>query len=104
VLNKIFIYLLFLRFSPSFFLYIATIIPPTWFLELENIKNKRLAMEIIANATAHSQNQHSSSPKPVSSNHTNDNSTEQIYDINAAAENIVPMSLLTGEMKVRIHL
>jgi hypothetical protein len=57
-------------------------------------------MEIIANATAHSQSQHSASSKSASSNHTNDNSTDIINDINAAAENIVPMSLLSGEMKV----
>ena len=28
-------------FSPSYFIYIAFIIPPTWLLELENIKNKQ---------------------------------------------------------------
>ncbi len=34
-------------FSPSFFLYIATIIPPTWFLELENIRQKMIALETL---------------------------------------------------------
>ena len=34
-------------FSPSFFLYIATIIPPTWFLELENIRLKIIALETL---------------------------------------------------------
>jgi hypothetical protein len=34
-----------LRFSKSFFLYIASVIPPTWFLELENIRLKLSAHE-----------------------------------------------------------
>ena len=38
-------------FSPSFFLYIATIIPPTWFLELENIRLKRNALETLEGIT-----------------------------------------------------
>ena len=33
------------RFSKSFFLYIATVIPPTWLLELENIRLKLKAFE-----------------------------------------------------------
>ena len=35
----------FIRFSKSFFLYIASVIPPTWILELENIRLKQTALE-----------------------------------------------------------
>lgn len=39
-------------FSPSYFIYISSIIPPTWFLELENIKNKQNSYaSLIANET-----------------------------------------------------
>jgi hypothetical protein len=38
-------------FSPSFFLYIATLIPPTWFLELENVNLKLIKIQSIDNAS-----------------------------------------------------
>lgn len=45
-------------FSPSFFIYITTLIPPTWFLELENIKTRKsrlLQSSIFNNQTTHHQ-------------------------------------------------
>jgi len=41
-----------LRFSKSFFLYIASVIPPTWFLELENIRLKLSAHEAAQRKTS----------------------------------------------------
>lgn len=38
-------------FSPSFFIYIISIIPPTWFLELENIHYKQNSFEFFSNET-----------------------------------------------------
>ena len=40
------------RFSPSFFLYITTLIPPTWFLELENVRLKRAKLLGVENVTS----------------------------------------------------
>ncbi len=38
-------------FSPCFFIYIISIIPPTWFLELENINNKKNSLVYFSNET-----------------------------------------------------
>jgi hypothetical protein len=74
------------RFSPSFFIYIATIIPPTWFLELENIRLKTLSLNKVDNSKA---------------NFTNITEAtllnETIYDIDM--DSLVP-DILSGDIKV----
>ncbi len=40
------------RLSPSFFIYIITLIPPTWFLELENVRLKRAKINGVENTTS----------------------------------------------------
>lgn len=81
------------RFSPSFCLYIATIIPPTWFLELENIRLKKLTLESLTNATQQSY-------KPQVSQSVNGTNGDQSYELDADLENIVPIPLLPGDIKV----
>jgi hypothetical protein len=74
------------RFSPSFFIYIATIIPPTWFLELENIRLKTLSLKEIDNSKLNVTNITETIPL-----------NETIYDIDM--DSLVP-DLLSGDIKV----
>ena len=84
-----------IRFSPSFFLYIATIIPPTWFLELENIRLKLLTLESINNASYSSQSNYNQK------NYTNDSINDVNYEFDLG-ESMVPMTILPGDIKAAL--
>lgn len=83
------------RFSPSFFLYIATIIPPTWLLELENIRLKQLTLESINNASY----SHSSYNQK---NYTNDSINDPNYEFDLGESIAVPMTILPGDIKAAL--
>lgn len=83
-------------FSPSFFLYILTIIPPTWFLELDNIRIKTLKLERLQNVTR------DTSMDLEQLAHLDLNQTDEVlYEMTAHDFKAVPV--LASDIKLLLH-